>query len=196
MEEHQISNLLLASRILSYPTNETLQELKEMVHDTNDEHWKKRMEEIVSPLFQHSLKDLQETYVATFDLKVKLGLYLTAHEFGDSPKRGAAIIKMQKMVNEAGFERVEGELADYIPMLYEFLAVVEDSTPYERLIKRLSCVTELILTELPEQSPFYPIVAALMEYVFEKPTAEELQEIERNREEADLEELPYPIMYT
>jgi nitrate reductase delta subunit len=34
-----------------------------------------------------------------------------------------------------------------------------------------------------------------MKHVFPTPTKEEIEQLELGREEADLEELPYPIMY-
>lgn len=51
--------------------------------------------ERIAPLFKMPLLELQEHYVETFDYKDKTGLYLTAHELGDSRKRGAALIKLQ-----------------------------------------------------------------------------------------------------
>src|SRR5690606_39737501 len=35
-----------------------------------------------------SLREVREAYVGAFDLKDRTGLYLTAHELGDSRKRG------------------------------------------------------------------------------------------------------------
>ena len=54
----------------------------------------------IDPLFEMSEKELQELYVETFDYKEKTNLYLTAHELGDSRKRGAALIKLQKLICE------------------------------------------------------------------------------------------------
>ncbi|WP_186577035.1 nitrate reductase molybdenum cofactor assembly chaperone [Aquibacillus kalidii] len=196
MKEYQSDLLLMASRLLSYPSNEDREIILDgMAEIEVPKDLRVKLEEAVDTVCRVSLPELQETYVETFDLKEKLGLYLSAHEFGDSPKRGAALIKLQKIINQAGYEREEGELADYIPMLYEFLAVSGETADSERLFKRLSCVTQRILNHLTDDSPYRFIFSVMMEYVFEAPTKQELQDMETNREQADLEELPYPIMY-
>src|SRR5690625_4039785 len=101
--------LIIASRILSYPDESFFDyesAMDELVDEEIDkEALKKQMMESYKGLFQLSHQELRETYVSTFDLKSKLELYLTAHELGDSSKRGAALIKLQKIINEAGFER-------------------------------------------------------------------------------------------
>ena len=196
MEAYSSELLIIASRLLSYPTGEDNQAVIDVVNGMEcPPETKKNVMNAVDTIYLIPLKELQEIYVNTFDLKAKVGLYLSAHEFGDSPKRGAALIKLQKIINEAGYNRVDGELADYIPMLYEFVAIVADDTNKERLINRLACVTQRILNNLPEESPYYLILSVLMQYVFEPPTKEDLIKMEQEREEADLEELPYPIMY-
>ena len=198
MDEQKKMILNIASRILSYPSETFLQELTEIrefiEEDSLSPDTKGTVEKAIAPLWAMSLKDVSETYVAAFDLKKDLGLYLTAHELGDSPKRGAALIKLQKIINLAGFERVEGELADYMPMLFEFLAVAT-FPDQERLQRRLATATQRISNHLTEDHPYYGIFSVLMSFVFPKPTAEEIQKLEQEREEADLEPMPYPIMY-
>ncbi|RCW67021.1 nitrate reductase molybdenum cofactor assembly chaperone [Saliterribacillus persicus] len=196
MELYQSELLMVGSRLLSYPTTEDKKTVINCIGEMNlSEDISETLKEAVDTIFYLPLKDLQETYVATFDLKTRLGLYLSAHEFGDSPKRGAALIKLQKIINEAGYERIDGELADYIPMLYEFVANMSEGANKDRLIKRLACVTQRILDQLPEENPYRPFFSVLMQYVFEPPTKKDLMEMEQDKEEADLEELPYPIMY-
>lgn len=71
-------------------------------------------------------EELREIYVWTFDWKEKTRLYLTAHELGDSRERRAALILLQHIVRDAGFMMPSGELCDFIPLLYELLAVRSD----------------------------------------------------------------------
>lgn len=191
--------LILASRLLSYPTKEFFEmkpDMDELVDDIfQDEKARQGIKNMYEPFFQYKEGDLQELYVETFDLKTKLGLYLTAHEMGDSNKRGAALIKLQKIINESGFERDTKELSDYIPMLLEFIAVSEGHRELERLFKRVSVVIKYLLDHIHEGNPYREIFAVLMKYVFPVPTSEELQKLEHSREEADLEEMPYPLLY-
>jgi nitrate reductase delta subunit len=196
MDKQKEMILAIASRTLGYPGeafHQELAEIEEYIQEFPD-YLKDAMSMSISPLAAMPLKEVMETYVATFDLKRNLGLYLTAHELGDSPKRGAALIWLQKTINESGFDRIDDELADYIPMLYELLAVAT-IREQERMIRRLAVATHRIFTHMPEENPYYGIFSSLMSFVFPTPTAEEIQKLEQDREEADLEPMPYPIMY-
>lgn len=190
--------LKIASRLLDYP-GEDFPELiqaafewlaQEAPKDIQND-WLSEIEKLQAfPLHQ-----LREIYVATFDWKEKTGLYLTAHELGDSRKRGAALIKLQKLINDAGFERADGELSDYIPMLFEFLSVAEPSQATARLERRLSRAVYLISRQLETDHPYAGLFHLLLKDVFQPPISEELEALEREREEADLDELPYPLFF-
>lgn len=199
MEQNKQTLFVIASHFLSYPL-EAYADIKEDLLDyvsgqVSSETLQGELEAAFSPFFQMTLQETRELYVATFDLKSKLGLYLTAHELGDSRKRGAALIKLQKMINQAGFERNDGELADYMPMLFEFLAAAPDVKDGERLTRRLAVAVQRMHQFIYKDNPYAAILALLMTYAFETPTKEEVEQLAFDREEADLEELPYPIMY-
>ena len=199
MNEKKRVILVLASRLLGYPSDDfhiLKKDMDGLIDETiYDELVKKELKNCYAPLGELNSTDVQELYVETFDLKSKLGLYLTAHELGDSNKRGAALIKLQKIINQSGFERVGEELTDYIPMLLEFLAVSPKKVEVERLEKRISVAINYMLEHIEKENPFAGILSMLMKYVFQAPTIEEMKQLEDGREEADLEELPYPIMY-
>lgn len=198
MEEQQAIVLAIASRVLGYPTELFHQELSEILECLQEDSVSLEIQEAlkmaIAPLLSLSLKEVRETYVAAFDLKKNLGLYLSAHELGDSPKRGAALIKLQKIINEAGYERTDDELSDYMPMLYELLANAT-FRDQERLERRLGTATYRIMNNMPDENPYFGIFSCLMSFVFPKPTQEEMEKLEQDREEADLEPMPYPIMY-
>jgi len=199
MNEEKRAILAIASHLLGYPSDNFIEEgqalEKLVIENIKSAHMKKAIKEAYKPLFSLSSLEIKELYVDTFDLKEKLGLYLTAHELGDSNKRGAALIKLQKIINQAGFERVEGELADFIPMLFEFLAAAPETVDHQRLYKRLAVAVQRMFNHIEESNPYFGILQMLMKYVFPNPTQEEIEALEYNREEADLEEMPYPIMY-
>lgn len=191
--------LVVMARILDYPGKDFLEERSEIEAFVKEyvSSSKARDEilERIKPLYQMPLKELQELYVETFDYKDKTALYLTAHELGDSRKRGAALIKLQKLICESGFDYEKKDLADYIPMLLELLAVAPDEMNFMRLSKRLGYAIHRILNHLPSDNPYNSAMNLLMLYVFEAPKSEEIAMLENEREEADLEELPYPIFY-
>ncbi|WP_405102942.1 nitrate reductase molybdenum cofactor assembly chaperone [Oceanobacillus sp. FSL H7-0719] len=199
IKREETAVLIIASRLLSYP-DETFPAYESAMDELTAEEvqskdLKQQLKKSYRALFQLSRQERSETYVATFDLKSKLGLYLTAHELGDSSKRGAALIKLQKMINQAGFEREGDELADYIPMLLEFLAIAPLTKDHERLSRRLAVAVQRMLNHIEDTNPYQAILYVLMRFVFPVPTKEEVEKLEFDREEADLEELPFPIMY-
>ncbi|GAB3060192.1 nitrate reductase molybdenum cofactor assembly chaperone [Virgibacillus ainsalahensis] len=198
MNQDKQAILIIASRLLSYPEEAMAEEEKEMDAFVNDnihsEEIKQELKAAYAPLLRIPLQVRKELYVATFDLKSKVGLYLTAHELGDSSKRGAALIKLQNIIKQAGFDRVEGELVDYLPLLFEFLAVTEETPEHERLYRRLAVAIKRMSAHIEENS-YASILHLLVNYVFPEPTKEEIEKLKFEREEADLEELPFPIMY-
>lgn len=132
MEDKQIS-LIFAARLLGYPEDdfpETARSMLEAAREAGSPLLTERLQETSRPLLSCPLKELREQYVWAFDWKEKTGLYLTAHELGDSRERGAALILLQQIIKDAGFAAAEGELADYMPLLYE--PAGRASGPYPR----------------------------------------------------------------
>ncbi|TFJ93868.1 nitrate reductase molybdenum cofactor assembly chaperone [Lentibacillus salicampi] len=199
MDSQNRTLLVIGSRLLAYPSDDFKSDLKD-INVCIDENvpsagFSSKLKTIVTTFNLFTREDLRKLYVSTFDLRAKNGLYLTAHELGDSNKRGAALIKLQKIINQAGYERTDDDLADYIPMLFEFLAVAPESQDNERLTRRLAVAVQRIMNNLPDENPYFNFLQLLMESVFPQPTKQEIDRLEFDREEADLEELPYPIMY-
>ncbi|MCH1624320.1 nitrate reductase molybdenum cofactor assembly chaperone [Fredinandcohnia quinoae] len=191
--------LIILSRVLDYPTREFYEE-KSIIEGITNEHIssaniRNEVFERIKPLYEMSLIELQELYVETFDYREQTGLYLTAHELGDSRKRGTALIKLQRMIYEIGFEYEGKDLADYIPMLLELLVVAPEDGVFDSLSRRMAFAIHRILKSLPSSNPYQQVVDLLMMFVFEAPASEDIVLLEDEREEADLEELPYPMMY-
>ncbi|MDU2240301.1 MAG: nitrate reductase molybdenum cofactor assembly chaperone [Paenibacillus sp.] len=197
MEAKRIG-LAVAARLLGYPDDsypEVLKETVDAVSDVEDCALKNRLEAAIRPLESLPLRELREQYVWTFDWKEKTGLYLTAHELGDSRERGAALILLQHIIGDAGFAASAGELADYMPLLYELLAIRPDHVHVRALELRLAVATKRVAGHLAEDSPYRELFAYLMEDVFGEPSEEDIRRLEAKREQADLDELPYPILY-
>ncbi|PGS78526.1 nitrate reductase molybdenum cofactor assembly chaperone [Bacillus cereus] len=199
MTNETSSILVIMSRVLDYPNysfyNEYFPVEEYIKTQISTPKIRKEMLERLGFLFEMPFQNLQKCYVETFDYKEKTGLYLTAHELGDSRKRGAALINLQNMIYESGYENVSKELVDYIPMLFEFLTVAPENEKIVRLKKRLSYAIHRIMNNLSQSNPYYKIIEFLMIFVFEVPKSEEITLLENQREEADLEPLPYPMMY-
>lgn len=63
------------------------------------------------------------TYVATFDLRREISLYLTYYRHGDTRERGMALAALVDAYRAAGFAPTPGELPDFLPALLELAAV-------------------------------------------------------------------------
>ncbi|WP_066287751.1 nitrate reductase molybdenum cofactor assembly chaperone [Bacillus sp. FJAT-29937] len=199
MKKERALTLLFISRFLDYPEQDFYEEcvsVDEYVKkNISDKKLQKEISSRLKILFDRSLIELQELYVETFDYKEKTGLYLTSQELGDSRRRGTALIQLQKLIEKLGFEPVGKELADYIPMLLELIAVAPETEETLKLERRLAYAINRIFTNLPSSNPYYHVFDLFMTYIFEAPNQEEIARLEKDREDADLDELPYPMLY-
>lgn len=65
-------------------------------------------------------------YVDVFDFKNRHSLYLTWWLDGDTRRRGASLVELKALFREAGFEFLETDLPDYLPVVLEFTAASGD----------------------------------------------------------------------
>ena len=200
LSEQQQALLTIAARLTAYPAPDFHEELRELSVFAGETLALGKARLIVAAALRElgelSLREAREQYVGAFDLKDRTGLYLTAHELGDSRKRGVSLLELQAFIRACGFEQADGELPDYMPMLYELTAsgAVEDAL-LGPLLDRLAFATERIRKHLPDDNPFKPIFEALMQEVFEAPPEEAMQQQEARRERPDMDPMPYPLMY-
>lgn len=138
--------------------------------------------------------ELETHYVATFDFNEATSLYLTAHELGDSRRRGQALVELRTMLRASGFEEVTEELPDYLPLLLEFLAYAPADTSLDALERRLAAVCERISAKLDADNLYRAVFVALCGVL---PAPEESNPEQRftQREQADTGEMPYPLQY-
>ncbi|GHH69053.1 hypothetical protein GCM10017673_18910 [Streptosporangium violaceochromogenes] len=100
-------------------------------------------------------------YVATFDLKRRCCPYLTYYAYGDTRKRGAALLRFKHALRAAGFELADGELPDHLAVVCELSArgAVHEAG---RLLREHRPGLELLRTALEdERSPYAGVVAAV-----------------------------------
>jgi nitrate reductase delta subunit len=104
-------------------------------------------------------------YVETFDLRRRCALYLTYHRYGDTRKRGQAMLAFKAAYRAAGLEPVKGEgeaaaeLPDYLPMVLDFAA---QHPRGEQLLRAHRSDLELLLRALHEaDSPYAAVIEAV-----------------------------------
>jgi nitrate reductase delta subunit len=56
---------------------------------------------------------------------------LTYHRWGDTEKRGPALVHLEEIYQKAGFQRISSELPDYLPLVLEFISEQPDAASSE-----------------------------------------------------------------
>ncbi|WP_280351400.1 nitrate reductase molybdenum cofactor assembly chaperone [Nocardia abscessus] len=105
--------------------------------------------------------ELAADYVATFDMRRRASLHLTFYAYGDTRKRGMALLRFKHAYRHAGVELGDEELPDHLPVLLEFAATV-DPIGGERLLGEHVPVLELLRLSLADNgSPYAGVLAAV-----------------------------------
>jgi nitrate reductase delta subunit len=103
--------------------------------------------------------DIAQHYVATFDLRRRCALYLTYYRYGDTRKRGMAMLTFKAAYRAAGFEPAEDELPDYLPLVLDFAALHPRG---ESLLRAHRADLELLLRGLRQAgSPYASVIEAV-----------------------------------
>lgn len=153
----------LASMLLPYPTQETVDQLPTFttVASTLPDHLGGPVLRFLDYLAVTKLSDLQQQYVASFDMKRKCCLYLSYYLNGDTRRRGMALVGFKEVYRSAGLELETEELPDYLPVVLEF-AVAGDPQAAEELLmahRRGLTVLRMALSDLA--SPYVDLIDAV-----------------------------------
>lgn len=95
------------------------------------------------------LIDLAADYVATFDHRKRFSPYLTYFAYGDTRKRGMALLRFKHAYRAAGLELDDSELPDHLAVVLEF-AATGDPVVGRRLMIEHRAGLELIRLGLRE----------------------------------------------
>ena len=156
-----VSPYKLASVLLQYPTAAVLDgigELDAAAAGVPRRAGREAFGRFLSWLGATSPAEVATHYVATFDLRRRCALYLTYYRYGDTRKRGMAMLAFTAAYRAAGFEPDTGELPDYLPMVLEFAAL---SPRGEALLRAHRADLELVRRALHEAgTPYSALVDA------------------------------------
>lgn len=89
----------------------------------------------------------EQQYVETFDLDRRTSLHLTYYLYGDTRKRGLALLRLKRMYAAAGLPLAADELPDFLPALLEFAALAPDGYG-ETLLREHQLALELLRLRL------------------------------------------------
>ncbi|MVZ91819.1 nitrate reductase molybdenum cofactor assembly chaperone [Microbacter sp. ANSKLAB05] len=109
------------SLLIDYPTAELIGRLP-LVRELAEERGAvaRPLLGLVDHLESTPLDDLQSEYVETFDMRRRCCLYLTYYRYGDTRKRGTALVDFIETYKAAGAELGAGELPDHLGVVLEF----------------------------------------------------------------------------
>lgn len=129
MRDSEKAALMLVSRLLEYPDQTLLAGLDDLCLEA-EQSLEPANVEIVRAFCDALRKDgtraAREDYVRTFDHDPAGSLYLSWHRYGNDRSQGKAMAALNGIYRAAGFEPVPGTLPDYLPRVFEFMAVCED----------------------------------------------------------------------
>ena len=94
------------------------------------------------------LPELAAEYVATFDHRKRFSPYLTYFSYGDTRKRGMALLRFKHAYRRAGLELGADELPDHLAVVLEFAAI--DPAAGTRLLTEQRAGLELMRLGLRE----------------------------------------------
>ncbi|MCA2229254.1 nitrate reductase molybdenum cofactor assembly chaperone [Nonomuraea aurantiaca] len=155
---------MVASVLLGYP-DDRLYGARQVLAEAVDALPAGEVRDHLSAFLDHAAgtaqADLAAHYVATFDLKRRCCPYLTYYAYGDTRKRGGALLRFKHALRAAGFEVADGELPDHVAVVCELSArgAVREA---RRLLQEHRAGLELLHTALEdERSPYADVVAAV-----------------------------------
>lgn len=153
----------VTSLLLCYPEASLLAELPALRAATSemaDEHAR-----LLRPLLDHMrdtpLLALQQQYVETFDLRRRCALYLTYYAFGDTRKRGMALLNFKSAYRKAGMVLDEAELPDHLAVVLEFAATADLDNGRRLLLENRAGLELLHLSLRDSGSPYAAAVRAV-----------------------------------
>ncbi len=120
--------------------------------------------------------ELAAHYVETFDLDRRCCLYLTYYADGDTRRRGASLAALKRRYRAAGWELMEDELPDFLPVVLEFAAL--DATGAE-VLREHRVGLELLRAALERRGSPYALVVGAVCGTLPPATAEQRAEVRR-----------------
>lgn len=141
----------MAGRLMSYPDQALLEELTWLRPAIEDlPRWSRTdLADLLEYLVSADPTLLAAEYVATFDLRRRCCLFLTYFAYGDTRKRGVALLQFKQAYQQAGLTLLPDELPDHLCVVLEF-AATSDLDAGRRLLLENRAGLELLRLSLAD----------------------------------------------
>ena len=156
----------ILSALLEYPDEELVDHLPEISVELRkcldvDVTEKEALLALLDHVANTPLTELQAAYVKTFDMTPEHSLHLTHHLFGDDndKNRGPALIDLGELYKDYGVKVMTNELPDYLPLVLEFVAFLEDDEATAFLSDANKVLTVLTNNLIKAKSPYAPLLS-------------------------------------
>lgn len=153
----------VAARVLDYPDEQLIASLSTLRAAMSEvpEPYAAPLTRLLDHLDAVPLESLTADYVATFDLRRRCCLYLTYYAYGDTRKRGVALLSFKQAYRDAAVELSTIELPDHLCVVLEFAATADLGAGRQLLLEHRAGVEMLRLALLDCHSPYADAVAAV-----------------------------------
>ncbi len=154
----------VAALLLEYPTEELVALLPTLraAVDELDGPARDCLAGMVADLAAMPLPQAQARYVETFDLRRRCSLYLTYYAYGDTRRRGLALVQVKQAFRDAGWELAGDELADHLAVVLELASAPGGQETGLRLLLEHRAGVELLRLALADAgSPYAGVLAAV-----------------------------------
>jgi len=147
------------SLLLGYPDDELTGrlDLLRQVASTLDEPVGHPLRRFLAHASHTAPPDLAADYVATFDHRKRCCLFLTYYAYGDTRKRGMALLRLKQTYTAAGLRLVDDELPDHLAVLLEY-ASTQPQAGRKLLIEHRAGVELLRLALRDTRSPWADVL--------------------------------------
>ncbi|HEX5407861.1 MAG TPA: nitrate reductase molybdenum cofactor assembly chaperone [Pseudonocardiaceae bacterium] len=153
----------IGSILLRYPDDRVLAHLDDVtaaIPAITDAASREALARLTDWLAARTPTEAAAHYVDTFDHTRRRSLHLTYYRYGDTRKRGMALLALKHTYRQAGHPAPDEELPDFLPLMLEFAALAPE--PGRRLLAMCRAGVELLADALRQRdSPYAGVVDAI-----------------------------------
>lgn len=153
----------IAALVLEYPAEQLIADLPRLRTASAElpEPMRGQLGGLLKHLERVPQRNLAEEYVETFDLRRRCCLHLTYYAYGDTRKRGTALLSFTHAYRASGVDLDAAELPDHLCVLLEFSATVDPDAGGRLLVQHRAGLELLHLALAEAGSPYAGALSAV-----------------------------------